>query len=162
MSFSPPKNHHSLFVICFICLTEDVSVGGFEGSFLSWWEWLQKMFYSSPEDIFTAEWRFESEWRFVLRFWTDVSRGFCCMWILDSAILYLLHWQQRKLFHFQQDTANSRAVTLSCFKFSPGKLNIWVFVKCPLSTPFHPSCTTLCILLYICVVSPLMKPTSLY
>lgn len=67
----------------------------------------------------------------------------------------------RENFHFQEDTANSTAVMLSRFKFSPGKLNVWV-LKYPLSTPFHPSCPTLCILLYICVVFPLMKVAPLY
>lgn len=59
-----PNNIIAVYLL-FIYLTEDISVGGFEGCFLSWWEYVQKMFYSSLEGIFIAQWGFECEWSFL-------------------------------------------------------------------------------------------------
>lgn len=138
---SSPKTTSSLFICCLFYLSH---WGCFCGRI---WGVFSQLMGMAAKSVLQLSWG-HFHCRVKAWIWMKIcfevlnrqSRGVCWMWILDSTVLYFPHWQQRKLFYFQQDTANSTAGTLSCFRFSPGKLFVWVFIKYPLNTAFlyHP------------------------
>lgn len=166
MRFSPEITS-SLFICCLLYLSHwDVSVGRFEGCFLSQWEWLQKMFYWSPEGIFTADWRSESEWRFaLLRFWTGVSRTllYVAPWFYCPLLSSLIA-EKSLQFSVRYSKFNScNIILLQVFSRKTQCLGVYG----TLSKPFYIensfiSCTALGILLYICVVIPLLQVMSFF